>query len=252
MPEPVSQRVIDKVKPLVPLGVKKRVKGAVPRRLYKYLDHDWHRRTIGNTHLWDELGLVQLNFLKEQGLEPHHYLLDVGCGPLRAGVHFLRYLEPGHYYGIEKYADVLALAQEIELPRYGVADREPHLLANELFEFERFGRKFDYAIAQSVFTHLPVNSIIRCLMNADRALAEGGKFYATFWENPKGKFHLEDIRQPGNKLTHFDADSFHYDLATFEWICEGTGLTVEHLGQWGHPQKQEMLVFTKPPSDAST
>lgn len=243
--EPLTQRVVDRVKPFVPLGVKRRVKGALPKRLYKYVDHDWHRRTIGNVHLWDELGPLQLEYLKEQGLTPHHYLLDVGCGPLRAGVHFLRYLEPGHYYGIEKDADVLALAREIELPRYGVEDREPHLLANGRFEFDRFGRAFDYALAQSVFTHLPLNNIIRCLMEMERALVEGGRFYATIFENPQGKRNLADIRQTETVVTHFDADFFHYDFATFEWICEGTRLEPTYIGDWGHPRNQKMLLFTR-------
>jgi SAM-dependent methyltransferase len=248
--EPVTQRVVDRVKPLVPLGVKRRVKGAIPRRFYKYVDHDWHRRTIGNVHLWDELGPLQLEYLKEQGLEPGHYVLDVGCGPLRAGVHLMRYLEPGHYYGIEKDPDVLELAREIELPRYGVADREPHLLANELFEFGRFGRKFDYAIAQSVFTHLPLNNIIRCLMEMEKALVEGGRFYATFFENSNGKRNLADVRQTETVVTHFDADFFHYDFATFEWICEGTKLRPEYIGDWGHPRNQKMAVFTRLPGEA--
>lgn len=32
------------------------------------------------------------------------------------------------------------------------------------FEFDKLGRKFAYAIAQSVFTQLPLNSVIRCLV----------------------------------------------------------------------------------------
>ena len=115
----------------------------------------------------------------------------------------------------------------------------------EDFGFERLGQTFDYALAQSVFTHLPLNSIIRCLMNMEGVLAPGGRFYATFYENPDGKRNLDDVRQTPRVVTHFDKDYFHYDLATFEWICEGTSLTVEYLGNWNNPQNQKMLLFTK-------
>ena len=45
------------------------------------------------------------------------------------------------------------------------------------FGFVRLNRKFEYALAQSVFTHLPLNGIIRCLANMDKALAPGGRMH---------------------------------------------------------------------------
>ncbi|MGG6294672.1 hypothetical protein ACQ4M4_09620 [Leptolyngbya sp. AN02str] len=41
-----------------------------------------HRQFIGG--LWEELGQLQFDFLKENGLLPEHRLLDMGCGSLRA------------------------------------------------------------------------------------------------------------------------------------------------------------------------
>jgi SAM-dependent methyltransferase len=240
-----AHKLIRMVKPLVPVALKRPAKRAVPRRYHRLFDPDWHRRTIGNPARWEELGELQFDFLVERGLAPHHYLLDVGCGPLRAGVHFIRYLEPGHYYGVDKHSAVLEESRRVELPRNGLADRRATLAAIDDFGFHRLGRTFDYAIAQSVFTHLPLNSIIRCLLEMDRALAPGGEFYATFWENKLGKFNLDDINQTALAVTHFDRDFYHYDLGTFEWICEGTGLSVEYLGDWKNPVNQKMLVFRK-------
>ena len=28
-------------------------------------------------------------------------LIDIGCGALRGGVHFVRHLDPGHYFGMD-------------------------------------------------------------------------------------------------------------------------------------------------------
>lgn len=198
----------------------------------------------GRAH-WERWGKAQFDFLVEVGLRPHHYLLDVGCGPLRAGVHLIDYLEPGHYFGVDRRGDKLEAAARSELPRYGLVDKHPVLGEMADFGFERLGQKFDYALAQSVFTHLPLNSIIRCLMNIDRVLVTGGRFYATIFVNEQGKWNLEPIRQGPRALSHFDTNPFHYDFATFEWICEGTGLTPEYWGDWQTPTNQKIIVFTK-------
>ena len=64
---------------------------------------DAHREQVGG--LWDEVGALQIDFLRAQGLRPPDTLLDVGCGCLRGGVHLVGYLEPGRYYGIDRDAD---------------------------------------------------------------------------------------------------------------------------------------------------
>jgi hypothetical protein len=96
-----------------------------------------------------------------------------------------------------------------------------------------------------VFTHLPVNSIVRCLMNVERVLEPGGRFFATFYENEQGKRNLEPIRQSPQVVSYFDRDSYHYDVGTFEWACAGTSLTVEYLGGWNNPRNQKVLLFEK-------
>src|SRR5689334_15595174 len=72
-----------------------------------------HRTYVGG--LWDELGQLQFDFLVNNGLKPQHYLLDIACGSLRAGVHFIPYLEVGHYLGIDKEEDLIQAGIEQEL-----------------------------------------------------------------------------------------------------------------------------------------
>lgn len=238
--------LVAKVKPLVPIGVKRRIRRTLPARYRRLWDPDWHRGTVrGTAAFWDELGRLQLDYLVGQGLRPDHYLLDVGCGPLRAGVHFIGYLEPGHYAGIDKRGDNLERARKVELPRLGLEDREPLLLVNGAFEFGRLGQTFDYALAQSVFTHLPLNAIVRCLVEMGQVLRPGGRFYATIYENPQGKGNLDELRQSERVVSHYDRDKFHYDLDALRWACEGTGLAVSYEGDWGHPDNQKMVVFTR-------
>ena len=209
-------------------------------------ESDWHRGAVGGR--WEEIGELQYRFLVAQGLAPEHYLLDVGCGSLRGGVHFVSYLRSGHYFGVD-INPVLLEAGRMELERSGLADKTVTLAQSGEFHFETFGRRFDYALAQSVFTHLPLNSIILCLMRLERVLVEGGRFFTTFFENTDGKRQLEPRDHPEvsdfELVTYFDRNPYHYDFATFEWICEGTSLSVERIGEWGHPRGQLMMVFTK-------
>ena len=216
-------------------------------------DSEWHRRRVGG--LWDTVGRLQFEFLAGRGLRPSDHLLDVGCGSLRGGVHFIEFLEAGHYYGVDKSKELLAAGREIELPRYRLVEKAPVLVAMDDFGFDRLGRTFDVALAQSVFTHLPLNSIIRCLMNMEQALRPGGEFYASFFENPAGKRNLLPIPRPvvgrdaetrrRGSSSYFDQNPYHYDLDTFRWICDGTQLQVEYLGGWNHPRDVKMLLFKR-------
>jgi SAM-dependent methyltransferase len=234
------------VKRYVPLSVKRKLRKSLPARYRRFWDPDWHRSTVrGTAAFWEELGRLQLDYLVEQGLQPSHYLLDVGCGPLRAGVHFIGYLDPGHYAGIDKRGDSLERARRVELPRHGLDDKQPLLLVNGAFEFGKLGQTFDYAIAQSVFTHLPLNTIMRCLVEMAHVLRPGGRFYATIYENPEGKSYLGDVRQSERVVSHYDRDSYHYDLEMLRAACEGTGLTMSYAGDWEHPDNQKMVVFTR-------
>ncbi len=209
------------------------------------LRRNWYRDAVGG--MWERMGKLQFDFLQERGLRPDHYLLDVGCGSLRGGVHFIRYLEPGHYFGIDSSAELLS-AGRAELKRTGLAHKCPVLARMEDFDFKSLRQTFDWAIAQSVFTHLPLNSIMRCISNMEESLAEGGRFYATFFDNPNGKLSLAPILhhcEDKTLTTFIDQDPYHYSFDTFQFICQGSSLRVECLGDWRHPRDQQMMVFAK-------
>jgi SAM-dependent methyltransferase len=201
-----------------------------------------HRSFVGG--MWERIGSHQFEFLRDRGLRPEHRLLDVGCGALRGGVHFIRYLDEGCYYGIDINASLLAAGRDVELPAAGLVDRRPHLLLNERFEFSCFGVTFPWALAQSVFTHLPLNSIDRCLVNIAEVLEPGGRFYATYFESAS-PHHLEEIQHPGGTVTFSDANPFHYHFSVFEFLVGDLPLTVNNIGNWKHPRAQHMLEFVR-------
>ena len=118
---------------------------------------------------------------------------------------------------------------------------------NAAFECQELG-PFDFALAQSVFTHLPFNTIIRCVANVTASLRPGGRFYATYFANPGPRLRVEPavLPSPGGGLqTYCDSDPYYYDPDIFRWICEGSDISVENRGAWGHPRSQHMLVFSR-------
>lgn len=199
-----------------------------------------HREFVGG--LWDEIGRLQLEYMRSQGLRPNDRLLDVGCGALRGGLHFVRYLDAGNYYGLDINASLIE-AGRLELERAGLADKGAHLEVEDRFDASQFKVEFDYAIALSLFTHLFANQIVRCLIEVMKALRSGGEFHATFFEAPRPG-HLSAItHSPGEVRTCYDSDPFHYSLDEFQAMAEIAGLTVERIGEWGHPRGQRMLSF---------
>lgn len=211
-----------------------------------------HRELAGG--LWDELGRLQFEYLVAEGLQPQQRLLDVGCGCLRGGVHFARYLEAGHYYGLDINSSLLAAGHAIELPAAGLAGRVPraHLLATGHFEAWRFGVMFDMALAQSVFTHLPPAAIRRCLREVARVLAPGARFYASFFEAPAGPPQASLRHEPGGIVSYPDRDPFHYRCEDLAACADGLPWRLEYVGEWGHPRAQRMLrcVRLEPPAGA--
>ena len=200
-----------------------------------------HRDHIGG--FWTELGELQFSFLKSAGLRPAHQLLDVGCGCLRGGLHFVDYLETGNYSGIDVSSSLIDAAH-VELKHAGLEGKEPTLIVDDGFRLERFGKEFEYMLAVSVFTHLPMNHIIQCLVGARKVLAPSGVFYTTFFESPEPAWLDEIHHQPGGIVTHYEFDPFHYAAAELEWMASIAGLSFEYLGDWDHPRNQKMAAFT--------
>ena len=202
-----------------------------------------HRNFIGGK--WEEIGQLQYKFLLDRGLQPQHKLLDIGCGCLRGGIHFIEYLEPNNYYGLDINASLIAAAQQ-EIEQARLQAKKPHLLVDSQFAIAKFEQQFDFMLSVSVFTHLPMNIIVRCLCEVQKNLAPQGKYYSTFFAAPTSA-HIDRItHQPGGITTNYDRDPFHYSLAEMTFMAGIAGLQVNLIGEWQHPRNQQMLEFYLP------
>jgi SAM-dependent methyltransferase len=197
--------------------------------------------------LWRRMGKLQLKFLVAQGLEPSSRLLDVGCGPLRAGVRFVDYLEPGNYYGVDINESLLDVGYEVELP-VELRPKLPrdHLRATDRFDCD-FGVKFDFAIAQSLFTHTPLNDIRLCLYRVAAQMTVGGRFFATFLEAEPG-FPVDGVLDAGVEGKHAkygERNPFWYWPSDLEWAASFSPWRFRYIGDWNHPRDQKIVEFTR-------
>jgi hypothetical protein len=184
--------------------------------------------------LWHELGELQFRFLVDQGLEPHHVLLDIACGSLRAGVRLIPYLDAGCYLGIDIDSSLIEHGRTIELGERLCAIKRPEFVVSGSFEFERFSRRPDYAIAQSLFTHLTPADIGLCLRNLSAVAQPGTVLFATFFE----------VAQPfANPAQSHPHAPFRYTRDEMRKLGEAAGLRMDYIGAWNHPRDQKMLRF---------
>jgi hypothetical protein len=139
-----------------------------------------YRAFVGPSDKYDILAAAQFNMLINLGLRDDHYLLDIGCGSLCGGRLFIPYLLPGRYYGVEPVEWLVEEGLKNELG-YGILDvKIPIFNNNDNFEFTVFGKKFDYLLAHSIFTHASPSQINKCLSATREVMKESSLFVATF------------------------------------------------------------------------
>lgn len=159
-----------------------------------------HRSYVGPASAFDQVGQAQFALLTNCGLRPHHYLLDVGCGCLRAGRLFIPYLDAGHYFGVEPATWLVSAGLKHELGRDLEEEKRPSFSAAANFAFYVFDRQFDYLLAHSIFTHACPEQIDECLAAAARVMKPGAHFYASYKRGQEND-HDGEWRYPA--VTHY-------------------------------------------------
>ena len=132
---------------------------------------------VGPMREWRKRRDFQIGFLKQMGLKPQHFLMDIGCGTLRGGIPIIALLEPGHYCGLESRAEVLAEGEK-ELAEAGLENKAPQLIHSPDVAAVSLDRKFDFVWAFSVLIHMNDEVLDSCLGMVRRHLRDSGAFYA--------------------------------------------------------------------------
>ena len=203
-----------------------------------------HRAFVGG--MWDEIGQLQFDYMLSKGLLPSHSFIDVACGSMRGGRHFIKYLEAQHYYGFDLVRDLIDAGLKHEIEPLGLSGKvnPDNLMAAEGFAFPAKWRGLDCGLALSLFTHLTLNSIALCLSNLRPVMTDKAKFYATI-------FHVSEAEQmtPQDHLdgitTYLCQDPYHYTRADMDYLATKTGWRVDAIEDFGHPRGQSMVIFQK-------
>lgn len=90
-------------------------------------------------------------------LKPDSRVLEIGCGTLRVGLHFIRFLTPEHFHCLERDELSLMAAFRYELPSQGLLFKRPLIVKGEDMDFSKVGSgvMYDLIYASAVFLHMP-------------------------------------------------------------------------------------------------
>ena len=186
---------------------------------------------------WEQMGELQLDYLRNHGLTSCHKLLDFGCGSLRAGRHFIRFLDEKNYYGIDISSNLIEVGKGF-LANEGLLDKQPVLIVNEDLQFEELeGIQFDYIIAHSVFSHMPLDDIEECFQNLHKIIASTGVFFATYHDGGRSEYRRGLF-----------GEQFYYPFSFFEGLGEKYGYQVAQMADFHHPKNQTMMKITRKPA----
>ena len=195
------------------------------------VESDLHQAVGGK---WEEIGKLQFDFLVNQGLQPYHRLLDIGCGTLRGGKHFIRYLNVRNYSGIDISPKAVECGKQL-VEQDGLFEKHPRLMVsrNKDLKFEEFeGEVFDYLLAQSVFTHLKPVHIEECFQHIGQIMNQDSVFFFTFKEALKFK--------------HTALKDFCYPFSFFQSLAAQYGFDINNCSEdYKHPRGQHMVKISK-------
>jgi cyclopropane fatty-acyl-phospholipid synthase-like methyltransferase len=199
-----------------------------------------YRAYVGPPEDYDLIAAMAFNLLTTLGLRQHHSLLDIGCGSLRIGRLLIPYLNRGRYFGVEPNEWLVEEGIRRELGETLVQIKQPTFLFSDSPDtIAQANIAFDFALAQSIFSHCGLDLIKGWLSAISRSLAQDGVLVATFLI---GK---EDSPQTG----WIYPDCVNYRPTTLGRTAADANLRFEIL-DWKHP-RQTWAVFAAPKFDSS-
>lgn len=208
--------------------------------LYPFYNTQENRhKLVGRAKNWKFKRDFQINFLLQQGLQPHQEFIDIGCGTLRGGIPIIDYLQPGKYTGIDSREEVIKEGYK-ELKDVRLEHKHPQLLTTTALDKVSLPRKYDMAWSFSVLIHMSNEELHKCMDFIARHLAKGGTFFANVntHNHPDGYWR-------NFPLVHRPVD-FYVEVARMHGLqCREVG----KLKLFGHhsdvpmQDNQEMLAF---------
>jgi SAM-dependent methyltransferase len=199
-----------------------------------------YRAYVGPPGDYDLIAAMTFNLLTTLGLRQHHSLLDVGCGSLRIGRLLIPYLNRGKYFGIEPNEWLVEEGSRHELGEALLQIKRPtFFFSNSPETIAQAKVSFDFALAQSIFSHCGLELIKNWLRAISRSLAQNGALIATFLIG----------EEDSPKIGWVYPECVNYRPATLERAAADVNLRFEIL-DWKHP-RQTWALFAACEFDSS-
>jgi len=198
-------------------------------------DHHY-QAYVGPPAQYDFMGATQFRLLCTLGLRADHRLLDFGCGSLRAGRLLIGYLNSGCYHGVEPNRWLIEEAIENQLGSDVLQLKQPRFDHNDRFDVTIFDTKFDYIVAQSIFSHTGKDLVLKGLSGFRQVLADSGIIAVTFNHGEhdcdgSGWYYPD---QPDNRKVT-------YQPATIAAFAREVDLHIARI-PWYHPRQHWYLL----------
>jgi len=223
---------------------------------------------VGTVSLWREVALTCVARLNMAGLRPEHDVLDVGCGIGRIARYLCDYLDSSsRYEGFDVVPERVQWCQANIAPRFpnfrfqlvrlwnSRYSPDPTLPHPSSFRFPYDDNSFDFAFAQSVFTHLLPDESRHYLREIHRVLRPGGIAFTTwFWFSREASGYTH----PGAVAMQRDGSGTYavrnpkvpeaavgYEHETCRAMFDESGLRVVEPLHPGFRQLQDLCVASK-------
>lgn len=197
-----------------------------------------YRAFVGPPEKYDLICAMQFNLLTSLGLREYHFLADIGCGSLRGGKLFIPYLLRSHYFGIEPNQWLIEEGIKNELSTDIIHNKQPVFTNDNNFTLTAFNKKFDFILAQSIFSHASQSQIERCLSEVKKVMKATSIFVATFIIGEKN--YVGNTWQYPGCVT--------YTLSHIIHLAEQHNLICKPIN-WPHPNLQKWVVITNMQND---
>jgi hypothetical protein len=145
------------------------------------------------------------------------------------------------YWGYERPE---AVRGAIELVRANVRPERGHLIVNDWFDLTDSPHQFRFAIANAFWARLPLNAIARCVAAVLKTLEPGGRFYATWFDNPDPS-NFEPIVHAKGATTYPDMEPYHYSFDVLAGVLRALGAEVTRVADATHPRGESIMLITR-------
>ena len=150
---------------------------------------------------------------------------------MRSGKLFITYLEKNNYYGLEPNKWLIDESIKNEIGKDLIKIKQPTFNYNSNFNCDVFKQKFDFILAQSIFSHTGQDLLKSSFLKIKNVLKDDGFFLLTI---------LEDTNNSNNKGWIYP-DCVTYKRETFKSIAKNAGFYSIKI-PWFHPRQTWYLL----------